>query len=80
MLERSPTNPRRGKGPGDSVPETLRKWVRQVEVDQGLMAGSTTEERAEIRQLPREVVDQQRAPSLKAATLYFARKADPRQR
>jgi len=59
----------------------LRKWVRQAEVDQGLKRGPTTEELAEIRQLRREVADQWRTIDiLKAATTYFAREADPRQR
>lgn len=66
---------------GISSPETLRKWVRQAEVDRGLKQGPTSEELAEIRQLRREVADQQRTIEiLKAATTYFAREADPRQR
>jgi transposase len=66
---------------GIGSPETLRKWVRQAEVDSGLKRGPTTEELAEIRQLRKEVADQQRTIDiLKAATTYFAREADPRQR
>jgi len=66
---------------GIGSPETLRKWVRQAEIDRGLTQGPTTEELAEIRQLRKEVADQQRTIEiLKAATTYFAREADPRQR
>src|SRR5215207_875002 len=35
--------------------ETLRKWVRQTERDQGLRAGSTTAEQERIKALEREV-------------------------
>src|SRR3712207_9533482 len=34
--------------------ETLRNWVRQVERDQGLRAGPTTDERERIKALERE--------------------------
>jgi transposase len=66
---------------GIGSPETLRKWVRQAEVDRGMRTGPTTEELAEIRQLRREVADQQRTIEiLKAATSFFAKEADPRPR
>ena len=66
---------------GIATPESLRRWVRQAEVDRGLTAGPTTEEREEIKALRREVADQQRTIDiLKAATTYFAREADPRPR
>jgi transposase len=66
---------------GIATPESLRRWVRQAEVDRGLKAGPTTEEREEIKALRREVADQQRTIDiLKAATTYFAREADPRPR
>ena len=81
VLERDRKIPEVARDLGIGSPETLRKWVRQAEVDQGPKAGPTIEELAEIRQLRKEVADQQRTIDiLKAATTYFAREADPRQR
>ena len=41
--------------------ETLRRWVRQTERDAGQRAGLTTDERARLKALEREVVDLKRA-------------------
>ncbi len=66
---------------GITSPETLRKWVRQAEADRGLREAPTTEERAQIKALKREVADQARTIEiLKAATTFFAREGDPSQR
>lgn len=57
--------------------ETLRKWVRQAEVDAGQRPGTTREEAAEIRALKRRVAELERANEiLKAASSYFAKELD----
>ena len=62
---------------GVSTAETVRKWVRQAEVDQGARAGTTSEESAEIRRLKRENAELKRANAiLKAASAFFAAELD----
>src|SRR4051794_21854982 len=79
VLERDRKVPEVAKQLGIRSPETLRRWVRQAEVDRGLKTGPTTEELAEIKALRKEVADQQRTIEiLKAATSFFAREADQR--
>ena len=57
--------------------ETVRKWVRQAEVDTGRRAGTTTEDSAEIKRLKREVAELRRANEiLKAASAFFAAELD----
>jgi len=57
--------------------ETLRKWIRQAEVDGGTRPGMTSEESAEIRRLKREVAELRRANEiLKAASIFFAAELD----
>jgi transposase len=60
--------------------ETLRKWIRQAEVDGGERPGVTTAEAGEIRKLRRKVAELERTIEiLSAATGFFARAHDPRQ-
>ena len=57
--------------------ETLRKYVRRVEVDEGRREGLTTEERDEIKKLRREVFELRRANEiLKSASVFFAKELD----
>ncbi len=53
--------------------ETLRKWVRQAEKDQGRRAGLTTDEREQLKKLERENRELRRANEiLRKASAYFA--------
>jgi transposase len=59
--------------------ETLRKRVRQAEVDSGKRGNIiTTQEREEIRKLRRENFELRRANEiLKSASVFFAKELDP---
>ena len=53
--------------------ETLRKWVRQAERDQGLRDGTTTEERDRLKALEQENRELRQANEiLRKASAYFA--------
>ena len=59
--------------------ETMRRWVRQAEVDGGARPGVSTEEAKRVRELERENRELRRANEiLKSASAFFARGADPR--
>ncbi len=54
-------------------PETLRKWVRQSERDQGVRGGLTTDERQRLKDQEREIRELRRANEiLRKASAYFA--------
>ena len=66
---------------GIGTAETLRKWVRQAEVNAGQRPGVTSEESAEMRRLKRENAELRRANEiLKAASAFFAAELDRPQR
>ena len=57
--------------------ETLRLWVRRVEVDSGERPGLTTDERVRVRELEREVKELRRANEiLKSAAHFFGAELD----
>jgi transposase-like protein len=59
--------------------DTLRGWCKQAEIDSGRRPGVTTDERARIKELEREVHELKRASEiLLAASSFFARELDPR--
>jgi transposase len=61
------------------TPETLRKWVRQAEIEAGARPGLAQEERQRLVQLERENRELRRANEiLKAAAAFFARELDPK--
>jgi transposase len=59
--------------------ESLRRWVRQAEVDAGVRPKVDASEAERVRELEREVGELRRANEiLKAASIFFARELDPR--
>jgi transposase len=59
--------------------ETLRKWVRRAETDDGLRPGLTSDERQRLKTLEREVRELRRANEiLKSASAFFAAELDRR--
>jgi transposase len=62
---------------GVGTAETLRKWVRQAQVDGGQRPGVSSEESAELKRLKRENAELRRANEiLKAASAFFAAELD----
>lgn len=63
------------------TPETVRRWVRRIEIDEGRRAGLTTDERGRLKELERENHELRRANEiLKAASAFFAAELDGRPR
>jgi transposase len=59
--------------------ETLRRWVRQAETDDGMRPGLTTDERQRLKELERENFELRRANEiLKSASAFFAAELDRR--
>ena len=59
------------------TPETVRRWVRRVEIDEGRRRGLTTDERERLNALERENRELRRANDmLKAASAFFAAELD----
>jgi len=60
---------------------TLRRWLRQAEVDAGDVDGVTTMAARELRELKRKNAELERTIEiLKAATSFFVRESDPQHR
>jgi len=63
------------------TPETLRKWVRRAETDEGLRGGLTSTERERMKALEKENRELRRTNEiLKAAASFFGAELDRRQR
>ncbi|WP_419923344.1 transposase [Candidatus Poriferisodalis sp.] len=63
------------------TPETVRKWVRRCEVDEGRRPGLTSDERERLKRVERENRELRRANEiLKSASVFFAAELDGRTR
>ena len=61
------------------VPDTLRAWISQAQIDAGRRPGTTTEDGKKIKELESEVRELKRANEIPlAASSFFARELDPR--
>ena len=61
--------------------ESVRKWVHQADIDEGLEPGSTTEDVGRIKALEQENKELRRANAiLKSASAFFAAELDRLQR
>ena len=62
-------------------PETLRGWVRRVQIDAGDRPGTTTDDANRLAELEKEVRELRRANAiLKSASAFFAAELDRPQR
>ena len=61
--------------------ESLRRWVRQAQVDAGVREGQSTSESERVRRLERENRELREANAiLRDAAVFFAGELDPRRR
>lgn len=61
--------------------ESVRTWVRQADVDEGVAPGVTTDEAARVKDLEQEVRELRRANEiLKRAAVFFGAELDRQQR
>ena len=61
--------------------DTMRRWVRQAEIDAGETPGLTTQEAEEIKRLRAENARLREANEiLRKASIFFAGELDPRNR
>jgi transposase len=59
--------------------ETLRRWVEQSDIDTGQRPGTTSDDKARLGELEREVRELRRANEiLKSAALFFGAELDRR--
>lgn len=59
--------------------ESVRRWVRQADIDDGVSEGLTTSEQSELVQLRRDKRRlEQEVEILRRATAYFAKDAAPK--
>jgi transposase len=57
--------------------ESVRAWVRQADIDDGVTAGTTTQDAVRIKELEQEVKELRRANDiLKRASSFFAAELD----
>jgi len=57
--------------------ETVRKWVKQADVDEGVKPGRSSEDAAKIKVLEGEVRELRRANTiLRSASAFFAAELD----
>jgi transposase len=63
----------------DISPESVRRWMRQADVDDGIKDGLTSAEQAEVVRLRRENRRlEMEVEILRRATAYFAKDAAPK--